>query len=137
MLSWTFNQIQKFSFIPQVFCEILWFKESCILICFEVLTFCWKHVVFVKSTKETLALCAVVFLWIRLLPKPSKPYFRYLQALEAKPIWTYFQKLRSVFFLTLWCETSWEKNRKNWWSWNLVFQTNGKTNEVKLLGHFC
>ena len=23
-------------------------------------------------------------------------------------VWTYFQKLGSVFFLTLWCETSWE-----------------------------
>ena len=31
MLSWTSNHIQKFNFIPQVFCEILWFKESCIL----------------------------------------------------------------------------------------------------------
>ena len=28
---WTSNRIQKFNFIPQVFCEILWFKESCIL----------------------------------------------------------------------------------------------------------
>ena len=36
MLSWTFNHIQKFNFIPQVFGEILRFKESCILICFEV-----------------------------------------------------------------------------------------------------
>ena len=31
MLSWTSNHVQKLNFIPQVFCEILWFKESCIL----------------------------------------------------------------------------------------------------------
>ena len=32
MVPWTFNHTQKFNFIPQVFCEIMWFKESCILI---------------------------------------------------------------------------------------------------------
>ena len=31
MLSWASNHIQKFNFIAQVFCEILRFKESCIL----------------------------------------------------------------------------------------------------------
>ena len=31
ILFWTSNHIQKFNFIPHVFCEILWFKESCIL----------------------------------------------------------------------------------------------------------
>ena len=31
MLLWTSHHIQKFNFIPQVFCETLQFKESCIL----------------------------------------------------------------------------------------------------------
>ena len=31
MLFWSSNHIKNFTVIPQVFCEILWFKESCIL----------------------------------------------------------------------------------------------------------
>ena len=74
---WTFSHIQKFIFIPQVFCETLSFNESCILICFEVFwstqepDFC-KHIIFSKSKKKTLVLCGEVFFWITLLLKSSK-----------------------------------------------------------------
>ena len=36
LLLWMFNHIQKFNFIFQVICEILYFKESCILIGLKV-----------------------------------------------------------------------------------------------------
>ena len=36
LLLWMFNHIQKFSFIFQLICEILYFKESCILIGLKV-----------------------------------------------------------------------------------------------------
>ena len=60
--SWTSNHIQKFNFTSQVFCEILWFKESCILrfLDHNSRTRFLQTCCFDKKYKKTLALRAEV-----------------------------------------------------------------------------
>ena len=136
MLSWTTSHIQKFNFIPHVFCEIMWFKESCILIVLRFLvhnsrTRFLEICCFCKKYKKTLALCAVVFLWITLLPKISILTLGTFKL--SKPSPSEFMS----FFLLYDVKLHGEKIEKTWWSRNLAFQTNGKTDEAKLLGHSC
>ena len=58
----TSNHIQKFNFIPHFFCEILWFKESCILrfLDHNSRTRFLQTCCFGKKYKKTLALRAEV-----------------------------------------------------------------------------
>ena len=58
----TSNHIQKFNFIPYFFCEILWFKESCILrfLDHNSRTRFLQTCCFGKKYKKTLALRAEV-----------------------------------------------------------------------------
>ena len=104
MLYWTINHIQKFNFIPLVFCEIMWFKESCILIVFrflvhnartrflEICCFCEKY-------KKTLALCAVVFLWIRLCQNPQNLTLGTCKPSKLSPSELIFKNWDLSFFL--------------------------------------
>ena len=142
MLSWTSNHVQKFNFIPQVFCEILWFKESCILrfldhnsrtrplqtCCFRkkykknIGTSCWNRKAYITGydvCQNTKNLILGTF-------KPSKP----------NPL-NLFAKIgiRHFSYFMMW--NFMEKKRKNWWSRDLAFQANGKRNEAKLIGHSC
>ena len=142
MLSWTSNHIQKFNFIPQVFCEILWFKESCILrfldrnsrtrflqtCCFgkkykkNIGTSCWSKKAYLNGqdfcpNPKNLVLGTF---------KPSKPSPSKLICKNWDP------SLFSLYDVKLH-----GKKRKNWWSRDLAFQANGKRNEVKLIGHSC
>ena len=104
MLSWTTSHIQKFNFIPHVFCEIMWFKESCILIVLRFLvhnsrTRFLEICCFCKKYKKTLALCAVVFLWIRLCRNPQNLTLGTFKPSKPSPSELIFKNWDQSFFL--------------------------------------
>ena len=142
MLFWTSNHIQKFNLIPQLFCELLCFKESCILRFFDhnSRTRFLQTCCFGKKLKKNIGTSCwnkkAYLIGYDFCQNPKSLILGTFKPSEPSPL-NLFAKIgiRHLSYFMMWNFMG--KKRKSWWSRDLAFQSNAKRNEAKLIGQSC